>query len=268
MPANDFSSETLRAINDAARLVLRAKHTVALVGAGLSAESGIPTFRGPGGLWTKKGEPDMRGYQAFLRDPKAWWENRLKPQDPDMEAFTKALEAGRPNPGHYALAVMERSGCLQHIVTQNVDNLHQAAGSMKVAEIHGNRYKVRCLTCLARYHRDEIPLTVLPPRCPRCQGILKGDGVMFGEPIPQDVLGVCQEQAFLADCMLVIGTSALVYPAASLPTIAQQRGAPLIEVNPLPTALSGACDVIIRAPSGQALPYLVERIRALKEDAQ
>jgi NAD-dependent deacetylase len=268
MQTRDFSSETLRAINDAARIILRAKHTVALAGAGLSAESGVPTFRGPGGLWTKKGEPDMRGYEAFLRDPKAWWENRLKPQDPEMEAFTKALENSKPNPGHYALAEMERAGLLHYIVTQNVDNLHQAAGSTKVAEIHGNRYKVRCLSCGARYHRDEIPLAALPPRCPKCAGIMKGDGVMFGEPIPQDVLGLCHQQALLADCMLVVGTSALVYPAASLPTIAQQRGAPLIEVNPLPTALSGACDITIRAPSGEALPYLLERITVLKEDTQ
>ncbi len=268
MPASDFSSDSLRAINDAARLLLRAKHTVALVGAGLSAESGIPTFRGPGGLWTKKGEPDMRGYDAFLRDPKAWWENRLKPQDPDMEAFAKALEDSKPNPGHYALAEMERAGYLQHIVTQNVDNLHQAAGSKKVAEIHGNRYKVRCLSCLARYHRDQVPLATLPPRCPKCSGIMKNDGVMFGEPIPRDVLALCQEQASLADCMLIIGTSALVYPAAGLPSVAQSRGAPLIEVNPLPTALSGACDFIIREPSGKALPYLVDRIKALKEDTK
>ncbi len=268
MPANDFSSKSLRAINDAARLLLRAKHTVALVGAGLSAESGIPTFRGPGGLWTKKGEPDMRGYEAFMRDPKAWWENRLKPQDPDMEAFAKALETSKPNPGHHALAEMERAGYLHHIVTQNVDNLHQAAGSTRVAEIHGNRYKVRCLSCLARYHRDQVSLQTLPPRCPACGGIMKNDGVMFGEPIPADVLARCQEQASLADCMLIIGTSALVYPAAGLPAIARQRGAPLIEVNPLPTALSSACDLVIREPSGKAMPYLIDRIKALKEDTQ
>ena len=135
MTTGDFTSETLAAIDRAAQHILRSKHVVALVGAGMSAESGVPTFRGPGGLWTKKGEPDMRGYEAFTRDPKLWWENRLKPQDPDMEEFTRALEQGKPNPGHVALSEMEREGFLGYIVTQNVDNLHFAAGNTKVAEI-------------------------------------------------------------------------------------------------------------------------------------
>lgn len=263
-----LTSELQQAFDEAARVMLRARHTVALVGAGMSAESGVPTFRGPGGLWTKKGEPDMRGYEAFLRDPKKWWEGRLKPQDPDMAAFAEALEKARPNPGHYALAEMEREGLLKYVITQNVDNLHSAAGSTKVAEIHGNRFKYRCINCVSRFEPHEIALEPLPPRCPRCGGIIKGDGVMFGEPIPPDVLEVCQEQATLADCMLLIGTSALVYPAAGLPLVAQRHGAYLIEVNPLETALSHACDIVLRTPSGEGLPYLLDRIRAIREDTR
>ena len=262
----ELTDELRRAIDQAAQILTRSEYTVALVGAGMSAESGIPTFRGPGGLWTKKGEPDMRGYDAFLNDPKRWWENRLKPPDPDMAAFNEAMESARPNPGHHALAGMEREGLVAHIITQNVDNLHQVAGSSNVAEIHGNRFKYRCVSCVSRFERDEIPLEVLPPRCPNCEGIVKGDGVMFGEPIPPDVLEVCHEQAMLAECMLLIGTSALVYPAAGFPEVAQRRGAYLIEVNPMETALTSSCDVVVRAPSGEGLPFLFERIRAFKED--
>lgn len=262
----ELTNDLKIAIDQAAQVMARARHTVVLVGAGMSAESGVPTFRGPGGLWTKKGEPDMRGYEAFLDDPTKWWENRLNPSDPDMAAFSKALEDAKPNPGHYALAEMERDGLVQHVVTQNVDNLHQVAGSKNVAEIHGNRFKYRCISCVARFERDEVSLDKIPPRCPHCQGLVKGDGVMFGEPIPADVMETCQQQAMLADCMLLIGTSAMVFPAAGLPAVAQRRGARLIEVNPMETALTHTCDIVIRAPSGEGLPYLLERIRAFRED--
>ncbi len=262
----DLDDQQRATFDDAARVILRSRHAVAFIGAGMSAESGIPTFRGPGGLWTKKGEPDMRGYDVFLDDPKAWWENRLKPSDPDMAAFSAAIEAADPNPGHYALADMEKVGYLKHIITQNVDNLHQKAGSVNVAEIHGNRFKLRCVNCGSRFAPEAVSLDPLPPRCPHCQGIVKGDGVMFGEPIPGDVLAVCQEQTLQCDCMLLLGTSAVVYPATGFPLTAQQRGAYLIEVNPLETALSSACDLALRGPSGEALPYLLDRIKMIHED--
>ena len=261
-----IDEELRRTFDEAAQILVRAQHTIALVGAGMSAESGIPTFRGPGGLWTKKGEPDMRMYDAFIRDPELWWEQRLRPQDADMAAFSEAIESAKPNPGHYALAEMEREGLIRHIVTQNVDNLHQVAGSVNVAEIHGNRFKYRCINCVARFERDTVSLDKLPVRCPHCQGLVKGDGVMFGEPIPVDVLEVCQAQASKADCVMLIGTSALVYPAAGLPSVAQRHGAYLIEINPLETALSSSCDVIIRAPSGEGVPFLFERAKAFRED--
>jgi NAD-dependent deacetylase len=246
--------------------MVKASYTVALTGAGMSAESGIPTFRGPGGLWTKKGEPDIRIYETFLDDPKSWWGSRLWPTDPDTAAFSEALESARPNPGHYALAGLESAGLIQYVVTQNVDNLHRVAASVRLAEIHGNRFKLRCINCVARFERDEVSTDKLPPRCPHCQGLLKGDGVMFGEPIPRDVLETSTEQALLCDCMLLIGTSALVCPAAGLPATAQRHGAFLIEINPLETALSIICDMVVRAPSGEALPRLLDRARAMRED--
>lgn len=257
-----------RDFDEAARVVLRARHVVAFIGAGMSAESGIPTFRGPGGLWTRKGEPDPRGYDRFLENPAAWWENRLRPTDTDMAAFGASIDAAKPNPGHHALVDMEKAGLVKHIITQNVDNLHRRAGSRNISEVHGNRYRLRCIECVARYEPEQISLDKLPPRCPRCQGLVKVDSVMFGEPIPADVLAACQQQTQTCDCMLLIGTSAVVYPAARFPILARQRGAFLIEVNPLETALTAACDLVLRAPSGQALPYLFERIRMIREDTQ
>ena len=165
-----------------------------------------------------------------------------------------AIEAAEPNPGHYALAEMEQEGLIKYILTQNVDNLHRKAGSTKVAEIHGNRTKLRCINCVSRFEHEEIPLDPLPPRCPHCQGLVKGDGVMFGEPIPSDVLALCEEQASLCDAMVLIGTSAVVYPAAGFPLAARRRGAFLVEVNPLETALSDACDIALRAPLRRSAP--------------
>lgn len=250
-------------VEKAARLIVKASYVIALVGAGMSVESGIPPFRGPGGLWTKYGEPDMRGYDRFLADPKGWWEARLKREGYGRELVDKISQA-KPNPGHHALAELEEMGVLKHIITQNVDNLHQAAGSKKVAEIHGNLYKLRCISCNSRFERDDFPLEELPPLCPQCGGLVKSDGVMFGEPIPPDVLERCQEETAKCDCMLLIGTSAVVYPAAAFPTMAMSQGACLIEINPLETPLSSRCDAVIRGPSGEALPTLVKRIKELR----
>ncbi|HWO93754.1 MAG TPA: Sir2 family NAD-dependent protein deacetylase, partial [Dehalococcoidia bacterium] len=182
----------------AAGIIRRARYSIALVGAGMSRESGIPTFRGDDGLWTRYGEPDMMGYQRFVEDPKGWWERRNAP-DPRMQELAVALESARPNPGHYAMAEMERLGYLKHIITQNVDNLHHEAGSLSVTEIHGNRHKLRCLSCGQRFWLTEFTFTELPPRCPHCGGLIKSDTVMFGEPIPSDALQTCFAESEKAD---------------------------------------------------------------------
>ena len=230
---------------------------IALVGAGLSKESGIPTFRGGDGLWDKHGEPPMDGYQRFLADPAGWWAERLAEQD-RMSEFTRAIEDARPNPGHLALAEMARLGYLKHIITQNIDDLHQQAGSSAITEIHGNRTKMRCIECSRRWPREEFVSDRLPPRCQDCDGLVKNDTVMFGEPIPRDALESCFDAAQRADAVLLVGTSAVVYPAAEFPAIAYRRGARLIEVNPQETPLTSICSAILRAPSGEALPLLLE----------
>jgi NAD-dependent deacetylase len=240
----------------AARIMRGARHTVALVGAGLSAESGIPTFRGTGGLWTKFGEPTIDGWELFRRDPAAWWEDAISRRSQGSE-FATAIAAAKPNAGHLAMAELEQMGKLAHIITQNVDNLHQEAGSTAITEIHGNRLKVRCMNCGGRDLLARISLDRLPPLCAECGGVLKNDTVMFGEPIPADALQECYRQAALADAFLVVGTSAVVYPAAEFPVMAKRRGAPLIEVNPEETPLSGMADVVVRGPAGESLPAIV-----------
>jgi NAD-dependent deacetylase len=243
-------------IEYAANVIAGSQYVVALVGAGLSAESGIPTFRGPDGLWTKHGEPDLRDYERFAADPKTWWKMRIERQG-QLGEFVDALNAATPNAGHVALSEMEDGGWLKRIITQNIDNLHQLAGSRNIIEIHGNRTKLRCIQCNTRWPLDEFPIDELPPHCPVCGGVVKGDTVMFGEPIPRDVLDDCVEQAHLCDCMLLIGTSAVVYPAAQFPVDVKRAGGALIEINPNETPLTDMADIVVRANAGDSLPKIV-----------
>ena len=253
------------AIERAADLLARASHTVVLAGAGMSKESGIPTFRGEGGLWTVRGEPPLNQYETFVTDPAAWWRRRLDQQAQDEE-FARSLEAAQPNAGHIALATLEADGVIGHVITQNIDDLHRRAGQTHLTEIHGNRYWMRCVRCESRWPRAEFPIDpeALPPRCtqPGCDGVVKGDTVMFGEPIPPSALERCALETARADLFLVAGTSAVVYPAAQYPMSAVARGVPLIEVNPEPTPLSEIAEIVLRAPSGEVLPALVEAVRA------
>lgn len=249
--------EVAAALRAAAALLRRSHHAVALVGAGLSAESGIPTYRGTGGVWTRFGEPTIDGWELFQSDPAEWWRIAVERRVGGSE-FADALERAVPNQGHYAMADLEQMGRLAHVITQNIDNLHQVAGSRHVTEIHGNRSKVRCMDCGARDRLETVNLDRLPPFCPECGGVLKNDVVMFGEPIPADALEACYRETLQADLFLVIGTSAVVYPAAEFPLLARRRGAPLIEVNTEETDLTAFAEVVIRAPAGIALPALVE----------
>ncbi|HEY8518117.1 MAG TPA: Sir2 family NAD-dependent protein deacetylase [Candidatus Binatia bacterium] len=249
------------AIEAAAEALLTARYPIALTGAGLSVESGIPPFRGPGGLWTKHGEPPMNGWELFLADPKKAWEQRLDPKGPLRELFVKLAEA-KPNPGHFALVELEEIGLLRCLITQNIDDLHRLAGQRSLAEIHGNATLVRCIECCSRWPREEVSLEVLPPRCVHCGGLLKSDTVSFGEPIPGDVLERCQREARAADCVLVAGTSATVYPAAGIPLEVLRRGGTLIEVNPYESEISDLARIVVRGPAGEMLPRIVAAARS------
>jgi NAD-dependent deacetylase len=259
-PADPRDNELLR---QAAALLLEANYVMGLTGAGISVESGIPPFRGPGGLWTKYGEPPMNGYEIFLRDPKKAWEERLSPTGPS-KIIQETVRQAQPNPGHYALVALEDMGLLQYVITQNVDNLHRRAGSRNLAEIHGNSTLVRCIRCVSRYPLEAVAFDVLPPTCPQCEGILKIDTVAFGEPIPPDVLDLCYRETQHCDCMLVAGTSATVYPAAWFPMHIRERGGHLIEVNLYESELTPLCTVSLRGKSGDILPQLVQAVQELR----
>jgi NAD-dependent deacetylase len=268
-------------IHKAAALIARARYVVALAGAGLSAGSGIPTYRGAGGIYTaagtQHGAPPLLSYQEFALDPAAWWQRRLAAEiDPSHPVYQmkQAVDRAVPNAGHLALAELERRGILRCLITQNVDNLQTAAGSRAVLEIHGNRNRLRCLQCGLRFHRGDFEAQLSsrpehtegaclangPPLCGECGGLLKLDTVMFGEPIPPDTLQACREAAERCDCMLLVGTSGTVNPAARLPLAARERGSILIEVNPEPTSLTPWCDVALAGPADDILPRLLNRL--------
>jgi NAD-dependent deacetylase len=251
-----------REILDAARMIIEAQYPISLTGAGMSVESGIPPFRGPGGLWTKYGEPPMNGYQIFLADPKKGWEDRIRRQDDEL---WRPLKMAEPNPGHRALAELEEIGVLRFLITQNVDDLHRQAGHQNLAEIHGNWKLIRCIECGARFKSEEISLNTLPPPCPRCQGILKGDTVSFGEPIPRDVLQQCMEHSARSDLVIVAGTSATVYPAAGFALEVKERGGALIEANLYESEITPICDVSLRGPTGEVLPRLTAAVSELRK---
>lgn len=243
----------------AAGLLRAARSCVALTGAGLSVESGIPPFRGPGGLWTRYGEPPMDGYQRFLHDPVKAWRERLNPTEGWARGLRDTLAAARPNPGHAALAALEKHGLLDCVITQNVDDLHRQAGSRRLLEIHGNHRWLRCIECHRRFAPDGFAIDAehLPPHCPECDGLVKGDTVQFGEPIPPDVLRSCFAAVEGADCMLLVGTSGTVYPAAEFPLEILRRGGSLIEVNPYASELSDVATVSLRGPAGAVMERLL-----------
>ena len=262
----DMERELERAIDSAARLIVESTYVIALTGAGLSVESGIPTFRGAGGLWTRIGEPSMTGYQEFLADPTAYAAKQREIEaGPERSHFREAIERAVPNAGHYALAELESMGVLRMIITQNVDDLHNQAGSERVTEIHGNRTKMRCIGCEARWTRQQYAeMHEGRPDCPECGAIVKSDTVMFGEPIPRSVLARCFAETEMCDCIIVAGTSATVYPAAGFPETVKAYGGLMIEANPDDTPLSVLADVTLRASTARTLPALVERVGALK----
>lgn len=242
----------------AAELLSAASRGVAFTGAGASAESGIPTFRGAGGLWTKYDPAKVASIDSFMQDPTAYWMV-------SKERGGIAL-AARPNPGHMALAALEAAGKLVGIVTQNTDGLHQASGSRRVVEIHGSSRTVQCLDCGTRESRAVVQARLavqMPPLCKSCGGrFLKPTVVLFGEAMPTAAMHEALALAQGADVMLVVGSSLVVRPAADIPLAAARSGARLIIVNAEPTPLDSLAEVVIHGRAGEVLPTIFSLLDA------
>lgn len=244
-------------IQRTAEALVETRSAVALTGAGISIESGIPPFRGPGGLWEKVDPMEVATIDAFRRDPEKVWHLLLK----GMQAF---LTAARPNDGHRGLARLEEWGYLRSVITQNVDGLHQAAGSRDVIEFHGTFAWQRCLKCGSRCETPRVDLSRIPPQC-SCGGIYRPDCVFFGEMIPPQHLERSHQLVAHCDVLLVVGTSATVQPAAMMPHLAKQTGALVVEVNPEPTPLTGqVSDYLLQGPAGEMINAIVARVETLR----
>lgn len=230
-----------------------AKHIVALTGAGISAESGIPTFRGEEGLWKKMKPEELANFDAFMDNPdrvSEWYAHRRE-----------IIDNVKPNPGHQALAEMETLFDYVTIITQNVDGLHQRAGSNNVIELHGNIYRNYCIDCGKRYDYGNMKNGQGVPTCDECEGYIRPDVVWFGESLPVDAIQEAERHAATADVLFSIGTSAVVYPAAGIPRTAKGHDAYLVEINPEHTDISLIADETIREQSGIALPELMNQYR-------
>jgi NAD-dependent deacetylase len=244
-------------LQSAARAVARSARLVVFTGAGVSKESGIATFREPEtGLWAKYDPMELATPEAYRRNPAfvwSWYEHRFG-----------VAAAAEPNAGHLAIAELEQLLPKVVVVTQNIDGLHQRAGSSQVIELHGTMHRFRCID---GHHRgfawDDIAgQEEKPPRCPECGDYLRPEVVWFGEGLPPDALSAAQQLSASCDVMLIVGTSGVVYPAAAVPLIAREAGATVIDVNPQWDALARSCDLFLRGPGGEVLPELVLAVSA------
>ena len=239
-------------IKEAARITFESPMTIALTGAGISVESGIPDFRSPGGLWSKYDPAVYASINTFISNPEKVWEMHR-----EIEGL---LIKAEPNKAHIGLGELERMGLLHAIITQNVDNLHQAGGAKNVIEYHGNASTLTCLSCKRRYRmldkRGEFP-----PRC-ECERILKPDVIFFGEAIPEEALHKSHMLASSAQALLVIGTSAMVSPANTIPGIAKRNGAKIIEINKERTHLTDSLtDIFLQGEAGELIERLLAAVK-------
>ncbi len=246
-------------IKKAAAIVKKSHHLIALTGAGISVESGIPDFRSAGGLWDKYDPAVYAHIDSFRKNPEMVWKMIF-----EMRNITRDA---KPNPAHLALARLEDLNILKAIITQNIDNLHQEAGSGNVIEFHGNSSHLECLSCGNSYTAEEFEVGSealrTPPQC-KCGKILKPSVIFFGEMIPRRALIESQSLAGSSDAILVIGTSAIVYPASGIPYITKQNRGKVIEMNLERTELTGSItDIFIEGRVGETLPELVKEIERL-----
>jgi len=258
-------------IEDAVRIIAEANYAIAFTGAGVSAESGIPTFRDPGGIWDRFDPAEVGTTGGALQFALRYPERIRDFIRETVETFEKA----DPNPGHYGLADLEKMGILKSVVTQNIDDLHSIAGNTRVLEVHGNIYRWRCLSCqrVVKHGREDIikrirgaveaesfSLEVLMAAIPRCEcgGMMRPDVVNFGEAVQQ--MPASYDEARRADVVIILGTSGVVWPAAGVPHEARRNKARIIEINPTENAFQGITDVYIKDLSGSAMPRIVELV--------
>ena len=248
-----------------AKLIKKSKRIVALTGAGISTESGIPDFRGPDGLWKKEDPMKWAHINAFLNDPAAYW---ARAADPNRSLH---LADAPINEGHKGLVELEKLGKLVGIITQNVDGLHKKAGSSEVVELHGSVQGAHCLKCGAQYKRADVIERVKkgenPPLCTKagCAGLLKSNTILFGESLPPDAISHASALSEMCDLMIVLGSSLVVYPAAHFPNVARQCGASLIIINLEETEKDYLADIVINGDKiGNILPRIIAKYKELK----
>jgi len=243
-------------IQKAAQLIRESQSPAVFTGAGISAESGIPTFRGEGGIWTKY-NPEVLELSYFYAHPNEAWKV-IK------ELFYHYVQKTKPNDAHHALAELEQIKKKLTVITQNIDHFHQLAGNTDVIEFHGTTAYLLCENCQQKYPADEKALEVIPPLCPVCKSVLKPDFVFFGEGIPVDAYSRSFQTAATCDLMLVVGTSGEVMPANMIPQRARRNGAYIIEINPDKNVFAfGPRDVCLKGKAGEMLSAIVEELKKL-----
>ncbi|MHA1978036.1 MAG: SIR2 family NAD-dependent protein deacylase [Candidatus Hodarchaeales archaeon] len=240
----------------AAELIENKSKIVAFTGAGISVESGIPDFRSSGGLWEKYNPYEYAEYSAFLKWPEKFWTMHSE--------LAELVSSAEPNPAHIALVTLENLGKLKTVITQNIDFLHQRAGSSRVLELHGTGETASCLSCQKQFERamvEKILEKVLIPRCPDCGGLIKPNVVLFSEPLPANVFEEAKRELMETDLLIVVGTSISVYPAAALPSLVSIKKTPVIIINDEPTSLDTSASVVIHGKAGEIFPQIINALR-------
>jgi len=240
-------------ITGAAELINKSRHTTVFTGAGISVESGIPPFRGKDGLWSKY-DPGLFEIGYFSSHPEESWV-LIK------EIFFDCFGQVKPNEAHRCIAALEKKGYVKAVITQNIDNLLQEAGTQKIIEFHGTSQRLSCIDCKSTYEVKEVSLKKLPPGCRECGGVLKPDFIFFGEAIPEEARVNSFHEAQVADVFLVIGTTGEVMPACQVPYMAKDNGAKIIEINVEPSNFTcNITDIFLQGKAGEIMPFLLKEI--------
>lgn len=241
-------------VERARNLISESRKISALTGAGISVDSGIPDFRSEGGLWKRFDPHEYATLDSFKRDPTKFWTMGRE--------LAETIIKAEPNAAHWALAKLEAEGKLLGIITQNIDNLHQLAGSKRVIELHGNYLRAYCIECKAEYVGKSVHQRVakgeIPPKCDRCGGVLKSEAILFGEPLPENPMENAVDLCRNTDLMLVVGTSLSIYPAAILPQIAKNSGANVILVNLKGVNKENVADIVLMGRATEIVPLITK----------